>query len=366
MRIEVGYGLEGVLTDVTSRRIIAEDVAPRFRAGPVRGRASTPASTGSSRSSATASRSPARPPREARAAAAAASTSARCSSCCSSSCRSSAAILRASSARAVGSTVGGGHRRRRRVVPRRLAADRAASPAWSRFFVMLLFGVGGGLGAPRRRVAARPAAGAAEASAAAAADSAAAAVLAAAAAASAAAARRADGDAWTRRPHRLRRHLVTDHGAVRARVPDAALARDRARDRGRRATPSRAAALRGRGRAAARAACCASITPRERALEVFGLLRVWDTEENCGVLVYLLLADRDVEIVADRGIHRAVGDARVAGDLRARWKRRSRAGRFGDGVRRTASTRSSALLARALPARRRAAATSCRTSRSLL
>src|SRR5213078_258951 len=51
------------------------------------------------------------------------------------------------------------------------------------------------------------------------------------------------------------------------------------------------------------------LTPRERALEVFGLLRVWDTEENAGVLVYLLLADRDVEIVADRGIHRVVGDA---------------------------------------------------------
>ena len=48
---------------------------------------------------------------------------------------------------------------------------------------------------------------------------------------------------------------------------------------------------------------------RERALEVFGLLRVWDTEENCGVLVYLMLADRDVEIVADRGIHNKVGDA---------------------------------------------------------
>jgi uncharacterized membrane protein len=48
------------------------------------------------------------------------------------------------------------------------------------------------------------------------------------------------------------------------------------------------------------------LTPRERALEVFGLLRVWDTEENAGVLIYLLLADRDVEIVADRGIDREV------------------------------------------------------------
>lgn len=49
------------------------------------------------------------------------------------------------------------------------------------------------------------------------------------------------------------------------------------------------------------------LTPRERALEVFGALRVWDTERNDGVLIYVLLADRDVEIVADRGIHAKVG-----------------------------------------------------------
>lgn len=41
---------------------------------------------------------------------------------------------------------------------------------------------------------------------------------------------------------------------------------------------------------------------RERAIEVFSQLRVWDTEHNSGVLVYLLLADHDIEIVADRGI----------------------------------------------------------------
>lgn len=41
---------------------------------------------------------------------------------------------------------------------------------------------------------------------------------------------------------------------------------------------------------------------RERAIEVFSNLRVWDTENNSGVLVYLLLADHDIEIVADRGI----------------------------------------------------------------
>ncbi|MDP1635696.1 MAG: TPM domain-containing protein, partial [Gallionellaceae bacterium] len=46
---------------------------------------------------------------------------------------------------------------------------------------------------------------------------------------------------------------------------------------------------------------------RERAIEVFSELRVWDTEHNNGVLIYLLLADRDVEIVADRGIHAQLG-----------------------------------------------------------
>ena len=42
---------------------------------------------------------------------------------------------------------------------------------------------------------------------------------------------------------------------------------------------------------------------RERAIEVFSQLRVWDTEHNNGLLIYLLLADRAVEIIADRGIH---------------------------------------------------------------
>jgi len=44
-------------------------------------------------------------------------------------------------------------------------------------------------------------------------------------------------------------------------------------------------------------------TPRERALEVFALQRVWDTELDNGVLIYVLVADHDVEIVADRGFN---------------------------------------------------------------
>ena len=46
---------------------------------------------------------------------------------------------------------------------------------------------------------------------------------------------------------------------------------------------------------------------RERALDIFSQLRIWDTAHNNGVLIYLLLADRDVEIVADRGIDAHVG-----------------------------------------------------------
>src|SRR5438132_211064 len=42
-------------------------------------------------------------------------------------------------------------------------------------------------------------------------------------------------------------------------------------------------------------------TARERALDVFGQFRVWDTELRNGVLIYVLVADRHVEILADRG-----------------------------------------------------------------
>jgi uncharacterized membrane protein len=48
---------------------------------------------------------------------------------------------------------------------------------------------------------------------------------------------------------------------------------------------------------------------RDRALDVFSHLRIWDTAHNNGVLIYLLLADRDVEILADRGIDAKVGAA---------------------------------------------------------
>ncbi len=47
-------------------------------------------------------------------------------------------------------------------------------------------------------------------------------------------------------------------------------------------------------------------TARERAVTLFGKLRVWDTEHNNGVLIYLLLAEHAIEIVADRGLSQRV------------------------------------------------------------
>lgn len=51
------------------------------------------------------------------------------------------------------------------------------------------------------------------------------------------------------------------------------------------------------------------ISTRARARQVFAELRVWDTEENSGVLVYVQLVDRRIEIVADRGIAQRVAQA---------------------------------------------------------
>lgn len=48
-------------------------------------------------------------------------------------------------------------------------------------------------------------------------------------------------------------------------------------------------------------------TPRTRALELFGHHRIWETEENNGILVYINLADHKVEIVTDRGISEKIG-----------------------------------------------------------
>lgn len=70
---------------------------------------------------------------------------------------------------------------------------------------------------------------------------------------------------------------------------------------------------------------------RERAIDVFSALRVWDTEENNGVLIYLLLADHDVEIVADRGVSRALPQD-FWGEVCRTMEAHFRAGRYADGV----------------------------------
>lgn len=72
-------------------------------------------------------------------------------------------------------------------------------------------------------------------------------------------------------------------------------------------------------------------TARDRAVQVFSDLRVWDTEANNGVLVYVLLADRDVEIVGDRGIHAKVGEAGWEPACRA-MEAEFRAGRYEAGA----------------------------------
>ena len=75
-------------------------------------------------------------------------------------------------------------------------------------------------------------------------------------------------------------------------------------------------------------------TARAKAIELFSLLRVWDTEHNSGVLIYLLLADRSIEIVADRGINHHVreeGWRDICGAAESLFRR----GEMGAGVLRT-------------------------------
>jgi uncharacterized membrane protein len=69
---------------------------------------------------------------------------------------------------------------------------------------------------------------------------------------------------------------------------------------------------------------------QDRALELFSSLRVWDTEHNCDVLIYLLFADRQVEIIADRGIQAKSGSqvwAQICEDMSAAFKE----GKFEEG-----------------------------------
>ena len=149
-----------------------------------------------------------------------------------------------------------------------------------------------------------------------------------------------------RKPMRWWRHAVTDRGHVTRAFPtpaldriEQAIAAAEARHAGQIVFAIEPALPVGR--------VLAKLSPRERALEIFGLLRVWDTEDNNGVLVYLLLADRDVEIVADRGIHRHVGDAAWQ-EVCSRMETAFRDGRYEEGALAGVEAISD-LLARAFP-----------------
>jgi uncharacterized membrane protein len=122
---------------------------------------------------------------------------------------------------------------------------------------------------------------------------------------------------------RLLRHLFTDHQSVRRAFPPEAL---RAIEKAIGEEERRHA---GQLRVAVEAALplaeiIRGVGSRERAIGWFGRLRVWDTERNAGVLVYLLLADRRVELVADRGIHSKVGTAAweaICGEMQQEFAR---------------------------------------------
>lgn len=120
---------------------------------------------------------------------------------------------------------------------------------------------------------------------------------------SAVAVHRGDGNV-----NRILRHLVTGSLAVRRAFPDASLAAIEQAIRQSETGHS------GEIRFAVEASLdtlplLKGQTARERAIQAFSQLHVWDTAQNNGVLIYLLLADRDVEIVADRGIDAKVGHA---------------------------------------------------------
>lgn len=90
-------------------------------------------------------------------------------------------------------------------------------------------------------------------------------------------------------------------------------------------------------------------TPRERAVDLFARQRLWDTELNNAVLIYVLMADRDVEIVADRGFNQRVSATEWESVCR-QMESEFGAGRYAQGV--IAGVRAAgALIARHFPPR---------------
>jgi hypothetical protein len=91
------------------------------------------------------------------------------------------------------------------------------------------------------------------------------------------------------------------------------------------------------------------LSPRQRAREVFSHLRVWDTEENTGVLLYVQLVDRRIEIIADRGVAARVPQHEWDATCRA-MERAFKGGEYRDGAL-AAIAAVTQILAREFPAR---------------
>jgi uncharacterized membrane protein len=134
----------------------------------------------------------------------------------------------------------------------------------------------------------------------------------------------------TGRIARLLKHRTFDESDVRRVLPDAALQRLEQRVHSSEKKHS------GEIRLCIEASLPLSylwkeLTARDRALAMFGKLRVWDTENNNGVLIYLLFAEHAIEIVADRGLTAKV-DAAEWKRIVERMREPLRAGRFEEGL----------------------------------
>lgn len=133
---------------------------------------------------------------------------------------------------------------------------------------------------------------------------------------------------------RITRHLLTTHGQVARAFPQSAL------NAIEKAIKASETAHAGEIRFVVEGALDGTPlfkdqSPRERAIELFAQLGVWDTEHNNGLLLYLLLADRAVEIVADRGIHDKVGSeewGKVCRQMEAAFKQTNFEGGVVSGV----------------------------------
>jgi len=129
--------------------------------------------------------------------------------------------------------------------------------------------------------------------------------------------------------HRTLRHLFVTHWQMRRHFPAALL--DEIESAVREAEARHSGEIRFVVETALEGhALWNGITPRARAWQIFGQLGVWDTANNNGVLIYVLFADRAVEILADRGIAARVPSPeweKICRDIEAHY----REGRFAQG-----------------------------------